>query len=246
MRKILFTTLTMLILSLSASSLSAQGMMGGGYGDMGMGMHKPFQHLEMLQYMLDLTNAQVDKVYKIDKDYMDRFYQNRNNADKIKDLREKHLGEIESILTPEQKIKWNDFKENHPMMKDGKHGKGMQNNDRECFAQRGEIPGDNSCMFQKDLGLSNEQLDKIHKIHKDNMDNFYQNRNDGDKVRELQKKQDAEIDSVLTADQKAKLDEMKKHHPMRDKKQDDGKGHHDMKKMHDGKGHHGMNEAEEE
>jgi len=227
MKKIFFTILTMTILSLSASSLSAQGMMGG-YDGRGMGMHKPFQHLEMLQYMLDLTNAQVDKLYKIDKDYMDKFYQNRNDADKIKDLRNKHLGEIESILTPEQKVKWNEFKENHPMMKDGKHGKGMRNNGRECFGPMGGMPGDHFCILQKDLGLSNEQLDKIHKIHRDYMDKFYLNRNDGDSVRELRTKQNAEIDAVFTAEQKTRLGEIKKNYPMKNRKPGYGRGHHGM------------------
>ncbi len=224
MKKIFFTLLSLMILSLSASSLYARGMgkgmNGGDCGGpgMGMGMHKPFQHLGMLQDRLDLTNAQVDKIYKIDKDYMDRFHQNRKDADKIKDLRDKHQAEIESILTPEQKVKWNDFKKDHPMRGEGMHKNGNQNKD--CYAS-----GPGGGMFQKDLGLSDEQIDRIHKIHKDNMDKFYQNRNDGDKVRELRTKQDAEIENVLTAEQKTKWNELKKNPPRHEKMHGDGKGH---------------------
>ncbi len=225
MKKIFFTILSLMILSLSASSLYARGMgkgMGAGdCGGPGMGMNRPFQHLEMLQDRLDLTNAQVDKIYKIDKEYMDKFYQNRKDDDKIKDLREKHLAEVESVFTAEQKVKWNDFKKDHPM-----NGKGMnrnKNQDRDCRAF-----GKGGGMFQKDLGLSDEQIDKIHKIHRDNMDKFYQNRKDSDKLKELRTKQDAEIKNVLTAEQKTKWKELRKNRPVHDKNRGDGKGHYMM------------------
>ena len=227
MRKIFFVALTGAILSLSASSLFARGMGGGGCGEpgMGRGMHKPFQHLEMLQYMLDLTNAQVDKMYKIDKEYMEKFHQNRNDADKIRELREKHQAEIESILTTEQKVKWNEFKEDRPM-KD--RDKGMKDGKGPGFGPMDGMAGPGTGMMQKYLGLSDEQVEKIYKIQRDYMDNFYKNRNDGDKVRELRTKQDAEIDNVLTPEQKTKRDEFRKNHPMRDNKPKDGKGHHRM------------------
>ena len=235
MKKTLFIALSLMILSLTGSSLFAQGMgmgngMGGkGCGGMGMGMQKPFHHLEMLQYQLDLTNAQVDKLYKIDKDYMDKFYQNRNDADKTKDLRDKHRAEVESVLTPEQKVKWNDFIKNHPMNGKGKNDKGMMDKNCPAFGPMGGMNGPHLGMIQKDLGLSNEQVDKIYRIQRDNMDKFYQNRNDGDKVRELRTKQDAEIEKVLTPEQITKWNEFKKNPPMMyDKKPRDGKGHHMM------------------
>ncbi len=238
MKKIFFTTLAMLILSLSASSLSAQDLRrcigcGDGKGmPMGMMMHKPFHHLEMMQYMLDLTNTQVDKAYKIEKEYMDKFYQNRNNPDKIKELREKQRGDFENILTPDQKTKWNEFIENHPMKRAGRHAKGMCGSDREGFGPMGMMPVFHLFMAQKDLGLTDEQLDKIYKIHKDGMDSIYQNRNDGDRVRDLRKKQEADVNSVLTADQKKKLDEMGTQYPCMDKRSGKGNYHH----MHNMKG----------
>jgi Spy/CpxP family protein refolding chaperone len=207
MKKLFFSLLSFLLLSLTASSLYAQGM-GGGYG---MGMHKPFQHLERLQYAFDLTNAQVDKIYKIDKDYMDKFYQNRNDPDKIRELREKHFTDIESILTAEQKTKWNEFKKDRPM-------KGRDDGFRPGFGSHPGMGMFQPDFIQKDLGLTAEQADKIYKIRRDNMDKFYQNRNDGDKVRELRAKQDAEIETVLTTEQKAKWNELKQRPPeFRDK-----------------------------
>jgi len=228
MKKTLFIAMALMILSLSATTLFARGM-GKGMGDggcdgpgMGMGMHKPFQHLEMLQHHFDLTNAQVDKIYKIDKEYMDKFHQNRNDADKIKDLREKHRGEIESVLTAEQKVKWNEFAKNRPVKdRDDKRGPG--------FGAMSGMPGMHLRFMQTDLKLTDEQIDKIYKIHRDNMDKFYQNRNDGDKSRDLRVKQDSEIEKVLTADQLTKWKELKKN-PPGDGKPGDGKGYHRMKK----------------
>jgi Spy/CpxP family protein refolding chaperone len=231
MKKIFFIALSLMILSLGSSELFARGMgkgMGGGCGEpgMGMGMHKPFMHLEMLQYRLDLTNAQVDKVYKIDREYMDKFYQNRNDADKIKDLRDKHLAEIESILTPEQKKNWNDFKKDRPIR--GMRDKKFSDNDCPAFGPIGGMHGQHLGLFQKDLGLNKEQIDKIYKIHRDYMDKFYQSRNDGDKVRELREKQDAEIENVLTAEQKTKWNEFKKNPPRYNRKPGGGSGYHRM------------------
>jgi Spy/CpxP family protein refolding chaperone len=239
MKKTFFIAAALMILSLAGSSLFAQGMGMSGKGcggpgmgmGMGMGMHKPFQHLEMMQYQFDLTNAQVDKLYKIDKEYMDKFHQNRNDADKIKDLRDKHRAEVDSILTAEQKVKWNDFIKNHPMNGKRMQGKGRMNDNCPAFGPMGGMHGQHIGMMQKDLGLSNDQLDKIYKIHRDNMDKFYQNRNDADKVRELRTKQDAEIEKVLTPEQITKWNETKNNRPMYNKKPQDGKG---------GKKHHGM------
>ena len=149
---------------------------------------------------------------------MDKFHQNRKDADKIKDLREKHRGEIESILTPEQKVKWNEFSKNRP-------AKNRSNKDCPGFGSMSGMPGMHMGFMQQDLKLTDDQTDKIHKIRKDNMDKFYQARNDGDKVRELRVKQDAEIEKVLTAEQKAKLEEFKKNHP-HGNKSGDGKGYH--------------------
>ena len=118
MKKIVFIALSLTILSLAVLPLSAErGWIWKGDGDSDRkcgyemrAMHKPFMHLNKMQEKLGLTNDQVDKMYKIYKDYMDRFYQNRNNPDKIKELRDQCRGEIVNVLTPEQKAKWEEMK----------------------------------------------------------------------------------------------------------------------------------------
>ena len=213
MKKIFFSIFTLIFMSLTAASLHAQGM--GGWP--GMGMHKPFQHLEMLQYTFDLTNAQVDKIYKIEKDYMDQFYQNRKDPEKNRELADKFHSEIEALLTAEQKIKWNDFRKNQPYKE--KNKKNIKRPGAGPFMRMGML---HLHFLQKDLGLSDEQTDRIYKVHRDYLDKFYQNRNDGDKVRELRTKQNADIEKILTAEQKTKWNELKnKTHRYRDKS---GKG----------------------
>ena len=115
MKKIVFIALSLAILSLAVLPLSAEKRgKGDGHGRCGyeMGTHKPFMHLNKMQEKLGLTNDQVDKMYKIYKDYMDRFYQNRNNPDKIKELRDQRRGEMANVLTPEQKAKWEEMRKN--------------------------------------------------------------------------------------------------------------------------------------
>ncbi|PKL17278.1 MAG: hypothetical protein CVV49_11955 [Spirochaetae bacterium HGW-Spirochaetae-5] len=226
MKKTLFIAMALMILSLSATTLSARGMgKGMGYGGCdgpgsGFGMQKPFRHLEMLQYHFDLTNAQVDQIYKIDKDYMDKFHQNRKDADKIKDLREKHRSEIESILTPEQKVRWNEFSKNRPVKdRDYRRGPG--------FGAMSGLPGMHIGFMQNELKLTDDQIDKIYKIRKDNMDKFYQARNDGDKVRDLRTKQDAEIKKVLSAEQLKKWEDFRNNQPC-DGKPGKGRGYRGM------------------
>lgn len=107
--------------------------------------------------------------------------------------------------------------------------KGNADKDRPGFGPMGGgMNGPHIGMMEKDLGLSTEQVDKIYKVHRNYMDRFYQSRNDADKVRELRAKQDKEIESILTPEQKKKLDELKTKHPMNGKKPGDGKGRHRM------------------
>ena len=87
---------------------------GGICGGPGMGMGQPFHHLDRMQYFLGLSDEQVDKIYKIDRDYQDRYYQNRKNHDAVQKLREEHSKAILNVLTKEQKQKWEDFKKNRP------------------------------------------------------------------------------------------------------------------------------------
>jgi Spy/CpxP family protein refolding chaperone len=220
MKKIVFIAFSLTILSLAALPLSAQMIWhddGNGKGDhKGMGMHNSFMHFNKMQDNLGLTNDQVDKMYKIHKDYMGKFYQNRNNADKVNELRNQCRGEMEKVLTPDQKAKWNNFA-NNKMRKD--HGKDKKKG--KDAVHHGEKKGGHGHymgMMQNKLGLNNEQCDKIFKIHQDYMDNFYQNRKNENKIKELHAKQISEIQNVLTPEQKAKWEEMKNNRQKGDKR----------------------------
>jgi len=218
MKKIVFIALSLTILSLAALPLSAQIWQDDGDGKGAhkkMGMHKPFMHFNKMQEKLGLTDNQVDKMYNIHKDYMDKFYQNKDNPDKIKELRNQCREEMKNVLTPEQKAKIDNFAKDK--MKKGNDKDKKKGKD----AIRGEKKGGHGNFMdaQKNFGLSKEQSDKIFKIHKDYMDKFYQNRKDENKIKELYAQQFNEIQNVLTPEQKAKWEEMKKNHPKKgDKK----------------------------
>ncbi|HPJ44423.1 MAG TPA: hypothetical protein PLY21_18995 [Spirochaetota bacterium] len=74
----------------------------GGHQGYGMGYH----HMEVLSDELKLTEKQVEKIIQIDADYRVKFYQNRDNNDKIITLREEHRKAVYNVLTDEQKKKY--------------------------------------------------------------------------------------------------------------------------------------------
>ncbi len=125
------------------SPLMARGWGGGGGGPHngmcegpGFGMVHSFHHIDRMQYFLGLSDAQADKIYKVDSEYRDKYYKNRKNYDATQKLREEHKKAILDVLTKEQKEKWNNFikerdervKENRPerdnRQKDNRRGHG--------------------------------------------------------------------------------------------------------------------------
>lgn len=203
-----FITAVALIILFSGSSLYARGMGSGCEGSgFGPGFAKPFHHLEMIQYQFELTNSQVDRIYQIEKSYTEKFFQNRKDREKIAGLLKQHDAEIENVLTAEQKTKWNSFRKDHPM----KNGRNRDNNS--SGLNYDGIPGHG--MLKKELNLTDEQIDRMHRVRMSYMDSFYKNRNDADKIRELRTKHDTEIESILSAEQKAKLQELKNEGPRR-------------------------------
>ncbi|MCL2025489.1 MAG: hypothetical protein FWG92_01640 [Leptospirales bacterium] len=202
MKKTVFIALSLAVISFAVLPLSAEKKWkGNGGGEYGYGIMggQSVKRLNMMQSKLGLTNNQVDRMFKIQKDYMDKIYQNRNNADKVKELKGQCRTEMESVLTSEQKTKWNN------LAKDRKaNGKDKK---KERGAKKG---GDKKGAIQNKLGLSDAQCDRIFKINKDYMDQFYQNRNNESRIKELRAKQIGEIQNVLTPEQRTKWDEMKK------------------------------------
>lgn len=106
-------TIAAVVALAGTSPLMARGWGGGQNNGIcdghGMGMVQPFHHIDRMQYFLGLSDAQADKIYKVDSEYRDKYYQNRKNQDAIQKLREEHKNARLNVLTKEQKEKWNNF-----------------------------------------------------------------------------------------------------------------------------------------
>ncbi len=75
-------------------------MMGPGYGHM---IGSGYDGYDSYKSELGLTENQREKIHRINSRYREKFFQNRNNRDKLYTLREEQRKEIESVLTKEQK-----------------------------------------------------------------------------------------------------------------------------------------------
>ena len=223
MKKTVFLGLTLTILSLAALPLSAQR--GGMHGNGHMGMENSFMHFNMMQEKFDLSDSQVDKMYKIQKDYSGQIHKNRKDTAKVKDLHDKCREEMDKVLTTEQKAKRDSFSKDH--MKNDKmpHKDKMPPKKNHKDAKKGGPDCREGHMgpMHNDLGLTDAQQEKIFKIDQDYMDKFYKNRKDENKIQELREKYHSEIQSVYTPEQKAKMEEFKKNGPKGDHKKGDHK-----------------------
>ncbi len=125
MKKTLAVITLLSVLAIPASSVFARGGGCGSCVNSGNKISQPFRHLDRMQYILGLTDAQVDKIYNIHKEYRDKIYKNRKNSDKVQSLRDEQRNAVEKVLTKEQKMKWDEFKKNHFRKGSGKgQGKG--------------------------------------------------------------------------------------------------------------------------
>lgn len=106
MKKLILVTAIAAAMALGGTGLYAQGWgHGGGWGyHHGYGMG--YGHMEYLKDELKLTDTQVEKIIKIDADYRVKFYQNRDNRDKIFALRDEHRKAVYNVFTDEQKKKF--------------------------------------------------------------------------------------------------------------------------------------------
>lgn len=82
------------------------GPSGGPYHS--FGMSSP-EHLEFLQQRLGLTDAQVEKIFKIGTEYREKYFKTRKNADGLKALRDEHRKAIEQVLTEKQREEFRKF-----------------------------------------------------------------------------------------------------------------------------------------
>ncbi len=78
---------------------------------MGPGMGGGFRHLNFMQKELGLTDQQVKQIFDIGTQYREKRFENRNNPDKLAELRTEHRKAVESVFTKEQLEKFNKFRD---------------------------------------------------------------------------------------------------------------------------------------
>jgi Spy/CpxP family protein refolding chaperone len=114
MKKGILTLAVVTLISITAAEAYSQGYGRGGrrgpghgpgfHGGCGMGKYV------MMKEELGLTEKQVEKIFRIDTTYREKYFKNRTNRTKIMEIRVEHRKAIESVLTKKQKEKFNSFK----------------------------------------------------------------------------------------------------------------------------------------
>jgi Spy/CpxP family protein refolding chaperone len=100
MKKLLIGLIISAVAVFSAGTLIA----GGGYGDCGEPGYGGGHHGKkyFMKKELALTEKQEQQMFDIGTKYRQKFFDNRNDPDKIKALREEKRKEMDSVLTKEQ------------------------------------------------------------------------------------------------------------------------------------------------
>lgn len=199
----------------------------------GSGMHK--DHDGKGLQALNLTPAQKQQIKSINEDFKTRM-QSLNSNDNIlvkdqraqrKALMDERNSKISALLTPEQKTQFDKMRQN----REGRFG-GEMGRDRDNKMER----------MKTNLGLTDDQLAKM----KANNQSFKQKAeairnnqslNEDQKKAQfeiLRKEREANLKNVLTADQIARLDAMKKNRGDW-KKKEKGDGWKEKRKSEDGK-----------
>jgi len=113
-KKIFVSAAAFSVLILTAVSLLAWGPDRGGYHH-GDGYHHGYGqgNIEHQKKNLNLSDKQVEKIIKIDSEYRTKYYKNRENFDKIEQLRIEHRKEFQSVLTDTQRKKQNNYSRNN-------------------------------------------------------------------------------------------------------------------------------------
>lgn len=129
-RKGIITATLVTLMALTAGDLFARGYgrgdcPGRGYGKHHRGPGHFFRKLDFLKAELGLTDEQVKKLFDIHQAYQRKFFENRNNVDRILELRaEKHKA-MKKIMTAEQQKKFDElFMRRGPRGKKGFRGRG--------------------------------------------------------------------------------------------------------------------------
>ncbi|MGC3946170.1 MAG: hypothetical protein QM762_16905 [Chryseolinea sp.] len=167
---------------------------------------------DQMKTELSLSDNQYERIKSIDESYKARFHDLRMDSAKSKDdkmksmrtLGEARRKEFESVLTNEQKTKWQE----------------QQNARREEHRAHGQkVANDRAEKIRKDLSLSDKQYEKFQKANAE----FHQKAmelkkkelgNDARKAEfgRLSKDYDKSIKSILNKDQYKKWSDMKRAH----------------------------------
>lgn len=175
---------------------------------------------------LNLTADQKTKMQSLQADFkkqMTELKSSQLTADeqksRRKELHQQYQSQVQAILTPAQKDQLTkmkaDWKAKH------KDGKGKFNK-----GQAWKNHKDSKDALQKQLNLTQEQQSKMAQMRTDFKSKFESLRNDQsltqgqkkEKMQELRKEQQAEMKTVLTADQLQKLQSLRKEHMNRNAK----------------------------
>jgi hypothetical protein len=82
-----------------------------GYGS-GYNGFRGYGHLEFLKERIGLSDAQIQKIIRIDADFRAKYFENRNDYDKLNALRIEHRKAVEGVLTDAQRKKLDDYYRN--------------------------------------------------------------------------------------------------------------------------------------
>ena len=116
MKKLIIAFAIIAALAITIDSVFARGWGKCGNcnysGDKGFGpgYGHGFRHLEFMKTELGLTDKQVKQIFDIGTQYREKYFENRNNPDKINELRTEHKKAVEAVFTKEQAEKFNTIK----------------------------------------------------------------------------------------------------------------------------------------
>ena len=115
MKKKLLILAVIVAFAVTAGDAFARGKKGGfndgpGFG-MGFGPGGGFRHLNYMQSELGLTDKQVKQIFDLGTQFREKCFENRNNPEKLYELKTEHRKAVEAVFTKEQLDKLNKFRE---------------------------------------------------------------------------------------------------------------------------------------
>lgn len=177
---------------------------GHGFG-MGYGAGC-YEDRDYMMNDLSLANDQANKIADIDASYRKLYYENQSDFDKIDTLRKEHQKAIDNVLNDDQKSKYASTYNSRW----GGWGKGYGRRHMGDFYGHGYGMGfgagcyENRDYMLNNLGLTDDQANKIANIDSKYRNLYAENRDNFNKIDELGREHRNAINSVLTLEQRDK------------------------------------------